>query len=138
MLVLATVASLRCLLREATAEEHVEQLFGCELRLKSSGVSVLVGPEAALVEVISTSHMLLLVLAVKIVRLPLFRVCEHRHSVSDGFESLHRPGRFILIRMHLQCELLVCFFDLRVCRFFGHAEDLVVVLAPAKIKFHKL
>lgn len=133
VIILTTVARLCCLLRESTSEEHVEKLFSCELRFKSSSVRIFVLPEPALVECVSSAHSWMsFVLAVKIIRLPFFRVCEDSDCISDRFKGFNRSWRLVLVRMHLKGELLVSLLNLRVCWFFGHTEHFIIILASVK------
>jgi hypothetical protein len=133
MMLRATVARLRGLLRETTSEKHIKELLSSELRLKASRVSVLVLTKyAALIEAVVAARKLLLVLAIEIIRLSFFWVSKNGDCVANGFEGFNRSWCFVFVGMHLKCQLLVSFFDLCVCRFFGYAENFVIVLTPAE------
>jgi hypothetical protein len=71
----------------------------------------------------------ILVRAKLVVPLSFLSVREHSHCIADCLERLGSSRYFVFVRMQLQSQLFVSFFDVRVCGLLGDAQNLVVVFA---------
>uniref|UniRef100_A0A7G3B630 Uncharacterized protein n=1 Tax=Lutzomyia longipalpis TaxID=7200 RepID=A0A7G3B630_LUTLO len=108
---------------ESITKEHIEQFLSRGIRFKLAIVVVGVMPMTCLT--IPRRNFT----TIQVVGFPLLRICEHGHCIPNSLESFSCPWSLILIRMQVQCELLVGFSYLTICGIFGNSQHLVETFA---------
>jgi hypothetical protein len=102
-------------LSSSPAKEHVENVIWIEFLLVEAILLLI-----PLLEALLTSML--------IIKSTFVLVIQTRERGINLLECLVSLRRFVLIRVKLQCQLLVSLLKLFLCGFFSEPENLIVVL----------